>query len=91
MTINVTLTPFPIQWDTSLENFISRPDFDAILTALGRLWRDIALLSRRSSTTQEEILRANPSSCAMEEKTARHAVFRGSPAEVMYQHQHALA
>jgi hypothetical protein len=29
--------PFPAQWDTSLSNFLSEPEFNAILTSLGRL------------------------------------------------------
>src|SRR5271157_5211220 len=32
-----TLIPFPTKWDTSLANFVSEPDFNAILTELGRL------------------------------------------------------
>jgi hypothetical protein len=37
VTIKPTLIPFPTKWDTSLANFVSEPDFNAILTELGRL------------------------------------------------------
>jgi uncharacterized protein HemY len=36
-TVKVTLIPFPTKWDTSLEKFVSEPEFNAILTQLGRL------------------------------------------------------
>jgi hypothetical protein len=32
-----TIRVFPTQWDTSVANFVSEPDFNAILTELGRL------------------------------------------------------
>jgi hypothetical protein len=33
----VTLIRFPIQWDTAIANFVTEPEFNAILTELGRL------------------------------------------------------
>jgi hypothetical protein len=32
-----TLVQFPIQWDTTIAKFVSEPEFNAILTELGRL------------------------------------------------------
>ena len=32
-----TLIQFPTHWETSLANFVSQPEFDAIVTELGRL------------------------------------------------------
>jgi hypothetical protein len=35
--VKITLIPFPTHWETSLANFVSQPEFDAIVTELGRL------------------------------------------------------
>jgi hypothetical protein len=36
-TATLTLAPFPIQWETKLEKFVTEPEFNAIVTELGRL------------------------------------------------------
>ena len=35
--VKFALIPFPTHWETSLANFVSQPEFDAIVTELGRL------------------------------------------------------